>query len=124
MMAIEPVLIIQVPNGSRVELQLAAAPPDAITQGEVVVEIGPTDPEGALEALGAGEVVLAVPAPEAFRRDPEELHRVLAEAGTGTEPLVVVIEAADELTDADLGLVLDGARRARRPVILRIVRDG
>jgi hypothetical protein len=48
---------------------------------------------------------------------------VLAGAGTGTEPLVVVIEAAEELTDADLGLVLDAARRAPRPVILRIIRE-
>jgi hypothetical protein len=123
-MAIEPALIIQVPNGSRVELQLAADPPAAVTAGEVVVEIGPTDAEGALESQLGGEVALAVPAPEAFGRDPDVLHRVLDEAGTGTEPLVVVIEAADELTDAEVGLVLDAARRAARPVILRIVRDG
>ena len=122
-MAVEPVLIIQVPNGSRVELQLAANPPLAVTKGEVVVEIGATDSEGALEPPPAGEVVLAVPSPQTFAREPDELHRVLARAGTGTDPLVVVIEAAEELTDADLGLVLDAARRAPRPVILRIIRD-
>lgn len=117
-------LIIQVPNGSRVELQLAADPPTAISQRGVLVEIGPTDAEGALESEVGGEIVLAVPAPEALGRDPGAVHRVLAEAGTGTDPLVVVIEAADELTDADLGLVLEAARRAPRPVILRVIRDG
>ncbi|HTX32197.1 MAG TPA: hypothetical protein VMD09_12485 [Solirubrobacteraceae bacterium] len=121
---IEPVLIIQVAHGSRVDVQLSDNPPAAVTGREVVVEVGPTDAEGALEAEVGGEVVLSVPAPEAFARDPDALHRVLAEAGTGTEPLVVVVEAADELTDADLGLVLGAARRAPRPVILRIVRDG
>jgi hypothetical protein len=123
-MAREPVLIVQVPNGSRVELQLAADPPAAVGDGDVVVEIGPTDPEGALEALTGGEVVLAVPSPETFRREPDVLRRVLAEPGSGTEPLVVVVEAAEELTDPDLGLVLDAARRSPRPVILRIIRDG
>jgi hypothetical protein len=123
-MVVDPVLIIQVANGSRVSVQLAADPPAAVTEGEIVVEIGPTDAEGALEAEVGGEVVLSVPAPEAFGRDPDGLHRVLTQAGTGTEPLVVVVEAADELTDADLGLVLGAARRAPRPVILRIVRDG
>jgi hypothetical protein len=122
-MALAPVLILQVPNRSRVELQLAADPPAAVRSGEVVVEIGATDAEGVLEPPAAGEVVLAVPAPQALRRDPDAVHRVLDLAETGTEPLVVVIEAAEELTDSDLGLVLDAARRAPRPVILRIIRD-
>lgn len=122
-MAGEPVLILQVPNGSRVEVQLAANPPAAVSDGEILVEIGATDTEGVLESPPAGEVVLSVPSPQTFRREPDELHRVIAEAGTGTEPLVVVVEAAEELTDSDLRLVLDAAGRARRPVILRVIRD-
>ncbi len=122
-MAREPVLIIQVPNGSQVELQLAADPPPAVAEGEVLVEIGATDAEGALEPSPAGEVVLSVPSPQAFRRDPDELQRVLAQAGPGNEPLVVVAEAAEELTEAELGLVLEAARHAPRPVILRVIRD-
>jgi hypothetical protein len=120
----EPTVILQVPNGSRVEVQLAANPPAALSEGEILVEIGATDPEGGLEAPPGGEVVLSVPSPQTFRREPDELHRVLAQAGTGTEPLVVVIEAAEELTDSDLRLVLDAARRAPRPVIVRVIRDG
>lgn len=122
-MAFEPALIIQVARGSRVELQLAANPPESLAADGVVVEVGEAGPEGNLEPPPAGEVVLAVPAPESLSREPEALRRVLDQAGTGTEPLVVVIEAAEELTDADLGLVLDAARRAPRPVILRIIRE-
>jgi hypothetical protein len=119
----EPALILQVPNGSRVEVQLAADPPAAVSDRDVVVEIGATDSEGVLESPPAGEVVLSVPSPQTFRREPEELHRVLAHPGTGTEPLVVVVEAAEELTDSDLRLVLDAARQSPRPVILRVIRD-
>jgi hypothetical protein len=121
-MPTEPVLILQVPNGSRVELQLAADPP-AVLSDDVVVEIGATDSDGVLESPTAGEVVLSVPSPQTFRREPDELHRVLTQPGTGTEPLVVVVAAAEELTDSDLRLVLDAARRSPRPVILRVIRD-
>jgi hypothetical protein len=88
----------------------------------VVVEVGATDALGNLEPPDGGEVVLAVPAPEALHRDPDEVHRVIAEAVPGDEPLVVVIEAAEELLDEDLGLVLEAASRTDRPVILRIIR--
>ena len=122
-MAFEPTLIIQVAQGSRVQHQLAEDPPASLAADGVVTEVGAVDSAGNLEPPPAGEVVLAVPAPESLSREPEALHSVLRRAATGTEPLVVVIEAAEELTDADLGLVLDAARRAPRPVILRVMRD-
>jgi hypothetical protein len=52
------------------------------------------------------------------------VHRVLAGAGTGVEPLVVVVEAADELREEELGAVVAAAERAPRAVILRVLRDG
>jgi hypothetical protein len=36
---------------------------------------------------------------------------------------VVVIEVAEELREEELAPVLAGARRARRPVILRVIRS-
>jgi hypothetical protein len=45
-------------------------------------------------------------------------------AGTGTEPLVVVVEAAEELREDELATVVEAAERAPRAVILRILRDG
>jgi hypothetical protein len=111
-----------VPSGASVELQLAAAPPPITDSGDVVIEVGVTDEEGNLEPALAGQVVLSVPSPESLRREPEEVHRVIAEAGPGVEPLVVVIEAAEELRDDELGVVLAAAAHSPRPVILRVIR--
>jgi hypothetical protein len=52
------------------------------------------------------------------------VRRVIAQAGTGVEPLVVVVEAAEELRDDELTAVLEAAEHSPRTVILRIMRDG
>ena len=95
-----------------------------MASGEVVVETGPTDAEGVLEAPAAGQVVLTLPSPEAREREASEVRRVIGQAGTGVEPLVVVLEAAEELRDGELAALLGAASRASRAVILRVVRDG
>ena len=118
-MADQPRLIIQVPSGSAVHRQLAAG----ALPSDVVVDVGPTDDEGLLEAPAAGEVVLSVLSPEALAREAGEVRRVIAQAGTGIEPLVVVVEAAEELRDDELAPVLEAAGHAPRAVILRIVGD-
>jgi hypothetical protein len=120
----EPKLIIQVPRGGAVDRQLAADPPQSITDGEVVVVAGPTDAAGHLEPPAAGEVVMSVPSPEALAREADEVRHVVARAGTGVEPLVIVVEAAEELRDDELAPVLDAAEHPSRAVILRVLRDG
>jgi hypothetical protein len=122
-MAYEPKLIIQIPGGGAIERQLVDHPPPPVGTGLVVVDVGATDAEGNLEPPPAGETVLSVPSPAALSREPEAVHRVIAEAGAGTQPLVVEVEAAEELTEANLKLVLDAAARAHRPVILRVMRN-
>ena len=87
----------------------------------MLVQVAPTDDEGNLEALG-GEVVLSVPAPEELVRQADEVQRVLRNPGTGTAPLVIVVEAAEELREDEAAPVVQAAHRAPRPVILRIVR--
>ncbi|MBV8220356.1 MAG: hypothetical protein JO325_17965 [Solirubrobacterales bacterium] len=67
--------------------------------------------------------MLSVPSPETLARERDEVHRVIALAGQGTAPLVVIVEAAEELRDEELAGVLDAAEGSSRPVILRIVRD-
>jgi hypothetical protein len=110
----EPKLIIQVPRGGAVDRQLDADPPQSLTDGEVVVT-----------ALGAGgEVVLSVPSPETLAREADEVRQVLGRAGTGVEPLIVVVEAAEELREDELAAVVDAAQHAPRAVILRVLRDG
>jgi hypothetical protein len=116
----EPRLIVQVPRGSAVEGRLRQV---TATGGEIVIDAGPADSEGYLEPPGAGEVVLSVPSPEALARQADEVSRVVRRAGEGTEPLVVVVEAAEELRDDELAPLLAAAGRSSRAVILRIMAD-
>jgi hypothetical protein len=111
--ATDPALIVQVPRGGAVDRQLEASPPRSVTDGEVVVSA----------LASGGEVVLSVPSPEALERDSDDVRRVIAQAGTGTEPLVVEVEAAEELRDEELAAVVEAAGHTERPVSLRIVRD-
>jgi len=122
-MAPEPALIVQVPRGGTVEHALGADPPRAVADGEVVVTTGPVDAEGRLEPPEAGEVVLSVPSPEAFGREPDEVRRVIRQAGTGTEPLIVEVEGAETLRDEEIAAVVAAAEHTSRAVILRILRD-
>jgi hypothetical protein len=112
-----------VPRGSAVHRQLHEEPPSSVAGGEVVVEAGPTDAEGNLEAEAAGEVVLSLPSPEGLSREADEVRRVIAQAGTGVEPLVIVIEAAEELRDEELAPALAATAHTSRAVILRVIRD-
>jgi hypothetical protein len=118
-----PRLILQVPRGSAVERQLSADPLPSIVSGDVLLQVELADAEGNLESPGAGEVVLSVPSPETFEREADEVRRVIGQAGTGTEPLVVVVEAAEELRESDLAPLLEGAAHTSRAVIVRIIRD-
>ena len=122
-MAHQPKLIIQVARDSAVQRQLGTSPPQGLADGEVVVETGYTTADGHLEPSDAGTVVLSVPSPEALAREPDEVRHVLSHAGPGVEPLVVVVEAAEELRDDELAAVLEAANHAPRPVILRVLRD-
>jgi hypothetical protein len=120
--AFEPQLIVQVPGGGALERQLREAPP-AVADRRVVVEVGPTDTQGNLEPPAAGQVVFSVPSPEALERERDEIRPVIEDAGAGDEPLVVVVEAAEELRDEELAGVLEAAGHSPRPVILRVLRE-
>ena len=123
-MAGDPRLILQIPAGGAVDRALREDPPASVTGGDVVVERGPTDEQGVLEPPTAGQVVLSVPSPEALRREADTVRQVIDDAGTSTEPIVVVVEAAEELREDELAAVLEGAGHTSRAVILRIMRDG
>jgi hypothetical protein len=94
-----------------------------VASEEVVVEAGPADEAGALVPPDHGEVVLSLPSPEGLARERDEVDRVIRQAGQGVEPLVVEVEAAEEVRDEELAPLLDAARQSARPVILRIIRD-
>ena len=102
-------LIIQLASASAVARQLSEHAPRSVVTGETVVIAGQADAQGNLEAPDGGEVVLSVPSPEALTREADEVRRVIERAGTGVEPLVVVVEAADELREDELAVVLEAA---------------
>ncbi len=116
------VLILQIPRDTALAEALAATPPAAVAAGEAIVEHGPVDEQGVLEPPAAGRVVLTVPSPESLADQPDEIHRVLSHHEPGEEPLVVVIEYAEELRDEELAGVVEAARRTTLPVILRVIR--
>jgi hypothetical protein len=118
-----PAVILQFPRGGSLERQLAADPPASIAQGAVLAAPGETDDQGVLVPPDAGEVVLTVPSPEALTREPAEVARVIDRAGTGTEPLVIVIDDAEELREEELTALVQAAARSSRPVIVRVIRD-
>lgn len=121
-MSSQPTLILEVPAGSTVQRGLAASPPDSVRSGAVVVQAGPTDARGVLEAAAAGEVVMSAPSPETLRREPDSVARVIDRAGTGVEALVIEVGVAEEIREDELAVVVEASRRSARPVILRIIR--
>jgi hypothetical protein len=122
-MAYQPSLIIQLARGGAVDRQLSAHALQSVARGEVVVDVGYTTADGHLDPPAAGTIVLSVPSPEALAREAGDVRRVIAHAGTGDEPLVVVVEAAEELREDELAAILEGAGDTSRAVILRIMRD-
>ena len=116
-MASQPTLIVELPSDGAVHVQFQGEPPPPA----VAVVPLPADEAGRIEAPAAGQVVMSVLSPEGLVREGDEVRRVIDAAGTGDEPLVVVVEAAEELRADELSAVLEPARTARRPVILRIV---
>ena len=123
-MAENPRLILQLTRASAVDRQLDEDAPDSLVRGDVVIDHAAADSFGRLEAGGPGQVVLSVPSPEGLTREADEVRRVIAGAGSGVDPLVVVVEAAEELREDELAVVVEAAGHTSRPVILRIMRDG
>jgi hypothetical protein len=117
----QPNVIFQVPRGSAIERQLHDEPPQVFRGDAVLVETGPTDEQGNLEAL-AGQTVISVPSFDELERQVDGLRHVLRQAGTGTQPLVIVIGAAEEIEDRLATAVVDAAHDAPRPVFVRVIR--
>ncbi len=120
-MADDVELIIQVPRDSAVDRQLREDPPRSVTSGRAVVERFPADAEGRILPPAAGEVVLSVLSPEALSRAGGQVRLVIERAAADGEPLVVVVQVAEELRDDELAAVMRAARYTRRVVLLRVL---
>ena len=115
-------LIVQLPRDGAVDRQLRTDPPPSVVSGQVVLDHVPREADGRLGPPEAGEVVMSVPSPEALR-EPAEIRDVIRQAPARHEPLVIIVEAAEELREEELAVVVDAAERAHRQVIIRVMAD-
>jgi len=120
-MTSDAVVIVQVPRGGAVDRYLRTYPPPSVASGRAVVDRVAAEPDGRLGPPEAGEVVMSVLSPEALRSDQREVRDVVLQAAPGSAPLVILIEAAEELREDELAAVLDAAARAGRAVVLRVL---
>jgi hypothetical protein len=117
----EAEVIIQLPRGSSIDDNLRAEPPTSVSDGRVVVEPLDPDANGDLLPPRAGEIILTVPSPEALRREPAEILRVVTAAAADGAPLVVLVEGAEYLREDELDAVLTAAAETERLLIVRIL---
>lgn len=120
-MTSDAVVIVQLPRGSTVDQYLRAYPPPGLASGRVVLDQVAAEPDGRLGPPETGEVVMSVLSPEALTRDQQEVRDVIRHAAAGTGPLVIIVQAAEELREDELAVVLDAAAHARRDVVLRVM---
>ena len=120
-MTSDAVVIVQVPRGGAVDRYLRTYPPPSVASGRAVVDRVAAEPDGRLGPPEAGEVIMSVLSPEALRSDQREVRDVVLQAAPGSAPLVILIEAAEELREDELAAVLDAAARADRAVVLRVL---
>jgi len=120
-MTSDAVVIVQVPRGGAVDRYLRTYPPPSVASGRAVVDRVAAEPDGRLGPPEAGEVVMSVLSPEGLRSDQQQVRDVIRQAAPDSGPLVIVIEAAEELREDELAAVLDAAARADRAVVLRVM---
>jgi hypothetical protein len=116
-------LIVQLRRDGAVDRNLRADPPPSIASGQVVLDHIADEADDSLGLPEVGDVVLSVLSPEALTRERQQVADVIRHAPATDQPLVIVVEAAEELREDELAAVLDAARRANRLVILRVMTD-
>jgi Na+-transporting methylmalonyl-CoA/oxaloacetate decarboxylase gamma subunit len=119
----ETSLIVQLPRDGAVDRYFRAYPPPSLTSGRVALDHVAGDVEGRLGPPEAGEVVMSVLSPEALIREREQVQDVVRHAADTDEPLVIIVEAAEELREDELAAVLAAAAHTHRRVILRVMAD-
>lgn len=115
-------VIVQLARDGEADRNLRADPPPSVVSGRVVLDHFAAGADGRLEAPEGGEVVLSVPSPESLR-DTGHVRDVMLQGGSGDEPPVIVVEAAEYLREDELAVVIDVAERLQRVIILRIMAD-
>ena len=118
----EPNVIVQLPHDSAIDHELRSYPLPSVASGQVVLDHVRPGADGRLEPPEASEIVMSVPSPEGLRQ-PSEVRDVIEQAPDKRKPLMIIVEAAEELREEELAVVVDAAERAHRLVIIRIMAD-
>jgi hypothetical protein len=122
-MTSEPGLILQLPRDGAVDRQFRTDPPPSVASGQVVLDQVQREADGRLAPPEAAEIVMSVPSPETLAREPDEVREVIDRASGNHEPLMIIVEAAEELREEELAAVLDATAGTSRRVIVRIMAD-
>ena len=64
---------------------------------------------------------MSVLSPEALLREGQQVQDVVRNAAGADEPLVIIVQAAEELREDELATVLAAAAHTHRRVILRVM---
>jgi len=118
----EPSVIVQLPHDSAIDHELRSYPLPSVASGQVVLDHVRPGADGRLEPPEASEIVMSVPSPEGLRQ-PSEVRDVIEQAPDKRKPLMIIVEAAEELREEELAAVVDAAEHAHRLVIIRIMAD-
>src|ERR1700730_4978634 len=94
-------LIVQLPRDGAVDRHLGANLPPSIASGGIVLD-NRAYQAGRLGPPEAGKVVMSVLSPEALIREQQQVREVIRRAEAGDEPLVIIVEAAEELREDQL----------------------
>jgi hypothetical protein len=116
-------LIVQVPQGGAVDRNWRDDMPPSVASHEIIVERLPAGADGSLEPPDAGEIILSVLSPEAFKAEPDELQAAIGGAAPDEQALVILVEAAEYLREDELAVVLDAAKSSHRLIIVRVMAD-
>lgn len=122
-MTSEAGLIVQLPRDGSVDRHFRADPPPSVASGRVVLDHITAEADGHLGPLEVGQVVMSVLSPEALTRNRQQVRDVVHRAAASDKPLVIIVQAADELREDELAVVLAAAAHTHRRVILRVMAD-
>ena len=122
-MTSEAELIVQLPRDGAVDRHFRADPPPSVASGRVVLDHITAEANGRLGPPEAGKVVMSVLSPEALTRERQQVQDVVHRAAAGDEPLVIIVQAAVELREDELAVMLAAAAHTHRGVILRVMAD-
>ena len=118
----EPSVIVQLPRDSAIDHELRAYPLPSVANGQAVLDHVRPGADGRLEPPEASEIVMSVPSPEGLRQ-PSEVRDVIEQAPDKRKPLMIIVEAAEELREEELAAVVGAAEHAHRRVIIRLMAD-